>query len=179
MHQVDAHEQDRCHTAIRSDFARAAFFDASALVKLYVSEVGSEAVQAFFNSEATKYTTSFCFYEALSILKSKWKNQGLLTQDQYLEACIRLAAWYGFNQRWIKNPDLTDAEVLFEARDLAKAHALDMSDALQLLTVRDGYFSSFVSGSRTIFVTADRELASVAGLIGLRVWNLLDDPPPP
>lgn len=159
-------------------FARAAFFDASALVKLYIPEAKSDEVHAFFNSESTKFTTSFCFYEALSILKSRWKNQKLLSQDEYLEACFRLSAWFLFNERYCKNPDLTDAKTLCDARDLAKTHMLDMSDALQLLTARDGTYSSFVTGSKTVFVTADRELARVATLLGLKVWNVLDDPPP-
>jgi predicted nucleic acid-binding protein len=160
-----------------SDYARAVFFDASALVKLYVPEPKSHEVKAFFSSEPTKFTTTFCFYEAMSIMKSKWK-KSLITQDEYLESCFRLAAWFGHNDRYNRNPDLTDAKTLCDARDLAKSHGLDMSDALQLLTVRDGTYSSFGEGSRTVFVTADRELARVAKEIGLKTWNVLDEPAP-
>jgi predicted nucleic acid-binding protein len=159
-------------------YARASFFDASALVKLYVPENRSSEVQEYFNAEATKYTTSFCFYEALSILKTKWRRQSALTQDQYLEASFRLTAWYAANERWIKNPDLTDVNTLFEARDLAKTHNLDMSDALQIVVVKRGYFSSFASGSKTVFVTADRELARTATAVGVRVWNVMEEDAP-
>jgi predicted nucleic acid-binding protein len=161
-----------------TDYARASFFDASALVKLYVQEERSGLVRKYFNQEATKYTTSFCFYEALSILKTKWRSRSILTQDQYLEACFRLTAWFANNERWIRNPDLTDVETLFAAKVLAKSHMLDMSDALQLVVLKNGYFSGFASGSATVFVTADRELAMVADSIGLKTWNVMDSEAP-
>ena len=72
--------------------ARANCFDASALVKLYVDEVGSGIVRNYFNRESTKYTTPFCFYEALNVLKVKWMYRKELTKKQYLGAAFELTA---------------------------------------------------------------------------------------
>jgi predicted nucleic acid-binding protein len=159
-------------------YARASFFDASALVKVYVEEPRSEVLRTYFNAEATKFTTTFCFYETLNILKAKWKHGGKLTKEQYLEASFRLTAWHAFNLRYITNPELTEPVTLCAAKDLAACTGLDMSDALQLITVRDGYFSSLAEGSRTVFVTADKELATQAGQLGLRVWYVMNEDPP-
>jgi predicted nucleic acid-binding protein len=159
-------------------YARASFFDASALVKLYVEEPRSDALREYFHAEPTKYTTTFCFYEALNILKSAWRYQGRLTHEDYLEACFRLTAWYEHTARWIANPQFTEPTTLSEARELARTHALDMSDALQLITVKHGYFSSFAEGSQTVFVTADKPLAAVARQVGLRVWSVMEEDPP-
>lgn len=162
-----------------SGFARASFFDASALVKLYVDEPQSDVVRGYFNTEATKFTSTFCFYETLNILKSKWKHSAKLTRDEYLEACFRLTAWHAFNERYITNPELTEPKTLHAARDLAKSTNLDMSDALQLISVKEGYFSALSSGSQTVFVTADKDLAVQARNLGLRVWEVMSEAPPP
>ena len=159
-------------------YARASFFDASALVRVYVDEPGSEQVRSYFNNEPTKFTTQFCFYETLSALKTKCVHHRSITRPQYLEASFRLVAWYGFMRRTTGDLDFTDAHVFFRARDLAERTGLDLSDALQIVSVSQGDFSSFCEGSKTVFVTADKELARVASSEGLRVWSLLEEPPP-
>jgi predicted nucleic acid-binding protein len=62
--------------------ARADFFDASALAKVFTDEPGSNIVREYWNSRATKYTTPFCFYEAMNVLKGKWKHKGKLSASQ-------------------------------------------------------------------------------------------------
>jgi hypothetical protein len=54
---------------------RADFFDASALAKVYADEEYSEIVRRYFNNRSTKYTTPFCFYETLTVLKSKLRSK--------------------------------------------------------------------------------------------------------
>jgi len=161
-----------------SGYARTSFFDASALIKVYTDEPGSVVVQKYFQAEATKYTSTFCFYETLNVLKSKWKYQEKLTKEEYLKACFALAAWHSFNERYISNPELTQLAVLTKACELVQTTDLDMSDAMQIISVQTGYCSSFVEGSKTVFVTADRRLAVHASAQGLRVWNVLDEDPP-
>ena len=69
---------------------RAVCFDASALVKLYVNESDHEKVRAVFRAEPTKYTTPFCFYETLSVLKGRIGTNA--DQSRYLSgATIRRA----------------------------------------------------------------------------------------
>nr|BBJ03364.1 hypothetical protein YBY_12120 [Marinobacter nauticus] len=69
---------------------RACCLDASVLVKWHVDEEGSEIVRSFIDSEATLYTTPFCFYEALGVLKVKYLYRKELTKEQYLNACFDL-----------------------------------------------------------------------------------------
>jgi predicted nucleic acid-binding protein len=161
-----------------SGYARASFFDASALVRVYVDEPGSELVRDYFNSEPTKFTTQFCFYETLNVLKSKWIHRQLITRDQYLEASFRFVAWYGMMRRTTSDLDFTDPTVFFKARELAERTGLDLSDTMQMLSVSLGDYSSFCDGSKTVFVTADKTLARVARLEGLRVWSVHEETAP-
>ena len=142
---------------------RANCFDASALVKVYTTEPGSDVVQEYFNSRSpTKYTTPFCFYETLNILKSKWLYRNELCQAEYSEAAFRLTAWFGAATRYGKDINFQDPLVFTKVQDLAKHHELDWSDAFQILSVKEGYFSHLAEESRTVLVTADKKLALAA-----------------
>ena len=120
--------------------ARADFFDASALAKVYCDEPCSDVVRRYFSDRATKYTTPFCFYEAMNILKGKWKHKRQLTIDQYLDATFRLTAWYGASSSRIKDLKFTDPATFSRAKSIAQKNNLDLSDAFQILSVKDGFF---------------------------------------
>ncbi len=158
---------------MQSTAARADFFDASALVKIYAAEPYSDVVREYFHRRTTKYTTPFCFYEAMNTLKSKWKFKGQLTQDQYLEAAFELTAWFGASSRRIKDLDFSDPQVFASTRSLAERFRLDLSDAFQVVSVKHGYFSALARDSATVLVTADAGLAQAASSEGLRVWSVL------
>lgn len=158
---------------------RANFFDASALVKVFGKEPDGEELRDYWNSRSpTKHTTPFCFYEAMGVLKGKWLARKELTQDEYFDATLRLFAWYNAATRYANDVDLQEPTVFFKVQDLAARHSLDLSDALQILSVKEGYFSALANESRTILVTADRRLANAARTEGLRVWYCLGDPEP-
>jgi predicted nucleic acid-binding protein len=160
---------------------RANFFDASALVKVYCPEHDGRTVRNYFLCRApTRYTTPFCFYEALNVLKSKWKYQDKISEAQYHSAASDLTNWYSRARatRTLKDMDLTEIETLREVRGMAQKHSLDFSDALQIVSVKSGPFSHMISRSKTILVTADRGLAGAARAEGLRVWSVLDEPEP-
>ena len=158
---------------------RANCFDASALVKLEIDETGSDVVRAYFNREPTKYTTPFCFYEALSVLKGKWLNRKEITKQQYLKAAERLGARYRAMTAQVKDLDFTDRQIFPVALQIANVTSLDLSDAFQILSVMGGYFAPLVGDSTTVLVTADAKLAEAARNEGLRVWSVLEEPPPP
>jgi len=158
--------------------ARADFFDASALAKVYSDEPCSDVARDYFRSRATKYTTPFCFYEAMNVLKGKWKHKGQLTIDQYLEAAFRLTAWYGASSSKVRDLNFTEPTTFAEAKEIAERSQLDLSDAFQILSVKKGYFSVLVNESSTVLVTADKELANAARAEGLRTWNLMLEPAP-
>lgn len=158
--------------------ARADFFDASALAKVYCDEPCSDVARRYFRTCATKYTTPFCFYEAMNVLKGKWKHKGQLTIDQYLEAAFQLATWYGASSSKVDDLNFTEYTTFSEAREIAERNRLDLSDAFQILSVKKGYFSALVNESSTVLVTADDGLAIAARTEGLRSWNLMLEPAP-
>ena len=161
-----------------SHTGRADFFDASALAKIYADEPCSDVAREYFGSRSTKYTTPFCFYEAMNVLKGKWKHKGQLTIDQYLEAAFRLTAWYGASSSNVKDLNFTEPTTFAEAKKIAERSQLDLSDAFQILSIKKGYFSVLVNDSSTVLVTADKALADAARAEGLRVWNLMLEPAP-
>lgn len=150
----------------------ATYFDASALVKWLVDEPGSDIVREYWNTQATRTTTQFCFYETLSILKGKM-GRGELTKDQYFKAAERLAGWYGPSLRSTEDPDFTRLDVFMKAEQVAKDCELDLSDAFQLLSLEVGYYSSLAGDSKTLLVTADEALAAAARARNVRVWDCL------
>jgi predicted nucleic acid-binding protein len=158
---------------------RANCFDASALVKVYADELGSEIVREYFNHRSpTKYTTPFCFYETLNVLKVKWLYRKELTQEQYSDAAFRLTAWYGASTRYTKDIDFHDPLVFSRVRGIAERHSLDWSDAFQIVSANEGYFSQLINDSKTVLVTADEALARAARAEGVRSWYCLGEGEP-
>lgn len=154
------------------------FFDASALVKVFTNEPASEVVRTYWQVRATKYTTPFCFYDAMNVLKSKWKHKGQLSIDEYLDAAFRLAAWYGASSAQVRDLDFADPLTFSETKKISERSALDLSDAFQILSVKRGCFPDLANDSATILVTADNGLAIAARLEGVRAWDVLLEPPP-
>jgi len=159
---------------------RANLFDASALLKVFSDEPGSDRVREYFNSHSpTKYTTPFCFYETLNLLKSKWRYRNELTHQQYSDSCFKLMAWYRAATRFGSDKELTEPSVLFSVLDLVKRHGLDVSDAFQIQSVKTGYFSCLINESSTLLVTADQGLAAAATAEGIKTWYVFGEPIPP
>lgn len=161
--------------------ARADFFDASALVKVFALEPACDVVREYFYRRTTKYTTPFCFYEAMNALKWKWKSQpkkGPLTLEQYLEAAFQLTAWFGASSRSIRDLNFSDPQVFASTKELAERFHLDLSDAFQVISVKHGCFSSLARDSATVLVTADAGLVAAAKSEGLRVWSVLTEAAP-
>jgi predicted nucleic acid-binding protein len=155
------------------------FFDASALVKRYLNEPKSEAVKKFWDNSTTKYTSTFCYYEALSILKGKRKLQiDPLSQAEYLKAAFDLTAWYCASKQRIIELDFTDRETYDLVNKLSEKTGLDLSDAFQIVCIKSGCFSKLIGNSSPLLITADRELGDVARSEGVRVWKVLDEDAP-
>jgi predicted nucleic acid-binding protein len=161
-----------------SKAVRANCLDASALIKLYVQEEGSDILQRYFQDEATRYTTPLCFYEALTTLKVKWLYRKEITKDEYLKAAFEMAAWFSHASRQIRDIDFLSPIVFRDARSIVERHGLDLSDAFQILSVKEGFFSGLAARSRTVLVTADKELSNAAKQEGILAWYILGEPPP-
>jgi predicted nucleic acid-binding protein len=59
-----------CSEEVLMKLIRIHYLDASAIVKLFIAEEGSDRLQKYFSEESNFYTTSLCFAEALGALKS-------------------------------------------------------------------------------------------------------------
>lgn len=78
----------------------------------------------------------------------------------------------------IQEVNLTDLKIYHQVEDAVKKHTLDFADAIQLITLKVGFPSVFEGESKTIFITADNNLAKAAENESLRVWNIMKEPSP-
>jgi rRNA-processing protein FCF1 len=70
-------------------------------------------------------------------------------------------------------------EIFAQAEAIAPRYKkIDLSDALQIVSIKHGKLKHGVNGSKTLLVTADRGLERAARKEGLRVWNCEDTPTP-
>ena len=157
---------------------RANCLDASALVKLYVNEVGSDILQQYIQNEATSYTTSLCYFEALNVLKVKCLYRKEITQEEYKKATLSLTAWFSLVSEGIRDLDFMSPSVFNQVQSIVEKYSLDLSDAFQILSVKEGFFSSLSVKSKTILVTADKNLAKATRQEGIRTWYFLTEPVP-
>lgn len=153
-------------------------FDASALVKVWVDEPDCGPARHYFNTQSpTKYTTPFCYFETLSAMKLKWL-RGLITREVYLNAAFALTVWFQASARSVKDIDFTNPPTFLRAKELVERYEIDLSDAFQLLSVKEGYFASLANDSKTLLVTADERLANAAIAEGLNAWYCMSWPLP-
>jgi predicted nucleic acid-binding protein len=166
---------------------RVHYLDASAIVKLFVDEVGSDALRMYFNNESHFFTTSICFAEALGVLKSmRFYRKMPITDEQYFCACEELLAYASDNTIKIEDVEIKDSMVFVKVENLVRKHnkdkpkdvTIDISDAFQIAAVQQNYFSRFDNDSKPILITGDSSLAEAARSEGLRVWNCVAETPP-
>lgn len=174
-----------------SNWCKVKYLDASALVKLYIDENGSQQLRDFFQSNQPNFrTTWLCLAEALGILKSKWignQSKDVATKietDMYFEATRNLIINW---RKRIESDDLelVDPSIPLKVAEMAKKYNLDYSDALQLITIKIGKYSHLfyeskphVYQSALFLVTGDKDLAFAAESEGIRVWNCTTGPAP-
>lgn len=65
-----------------------------------------------------------------------------------------------------------------EVKRLVKQYNLDIVDAMQMVTVMKGKYSVYSSDSKSLFITADKDLAKAAKKEGILVWDCIDKPVP-
>jgi predicted nucleic acid-binding protein len=161
---------------VNFSYFKANYLDASAAVKLVIAERGSDHLNAYFANRSGFFITSFCLFEALSVLKRKMCKEEI-SREQYFDACYLLLSHLRTKRIRIDDEPKVDSLQKFErAEKLAKLHRLDLSDALQLVGVKHGKFCKLAKESKTVLITADRSLAKAAKTEGLRVWNCEEEP---
>ena len=119
---------------------------------------------------------AFVFFEALRVLKRKKE----ISRKQYFAACSLLILYLQGNRIRIDDePRIESIETFLRARKFAENYGLDLSDALQLVSVKFGKFCKLTKESKTVLITSDQLLAKAAKAEGLRVWNPEKESEPP
>ena len=157
------------------------YFDASALVKLVADDPdeapGRDVLRAYYRQHAHPgYTVSFCVAEALGALKFKYLREKI-SQAQYLKYVKDLIREVG-NTFEIDELDILLPAVSSEFERLVTKHKLDFVDCFQVATLKHGKYRIFDGPSKSILITADRELARAARAEGARVWECSSETAP-
>ncbi len=155
------------------------YLDASAAVKLVRREPGFENIRNYFAKESGFLMTSLCLAEALGVLKRKMR-KGELSEKNYFDSCWGLLGYLRSPAKIrVDEIELSSLDTFAKAEEIARRYKLDLSDSLQLVSVKHGKYSSWYQESKTVLITADGGLASAARTEGLRVWNCEKEATPP
>jgi hypothetical protein len=141
------------------------YLDASAWVKRYYAEPGSDRVRELFAQDAMMASASLGLLEVAATLARKEK-AGEISRaglDQALAALRR--DWDRFAQVHLTEDVLADALVVARTGALRGADAVHLASALLLAA----HLSS--QEDEMAFVATDRELREAAGAAGLRVLD--------
>lgn len=163
--------------AMNTHYVKVRYLDASAIVKIFFQEDGSDLIRDYYYSNAGFFSTSLCLTEALSVLKAKWKYEHI-QESEYFEATERLLvdAWSGKLE--IDEVALLSVGGINTVKTIGKKYSLDWSDALQIITIKKGKYSHFSGESQSILITADNGLAIAATEEGIPTWNCIKETMP-
>ena len=134
-----------------------AYFDTSAIVKLYLGETGSRAVEALYDDVAQIFCHEIGFVETRAVLAAA-RRLGRIVEEQHAELVS------DFRADWTNNfsPLATRPELLERAAELAEGFALRGYDAVHLASAERVRLALPV----TRFVSFDRNLNRAAKLLG-------------
>jgi predicted nucleic acid-binding protein len=157
---------------MKLEYAPTYFADASALVKLVIKEPGSRELRHLLDQHGLFYTTLLCFAETLGVLKRE-RLKSKLSQGRYIGAANNLRTLVMSGCIKFEHADLTDPQIFYQAAELSDGHSIDLSDALQIVSVSRSHLL------RAILITADKDLAEAARKEGIQVWDCVREPAPP
>jgi predicted nucleic acid-binding protein len=157
---------------------RVYYLDTSVIVKLLVREKGTEVFTNYRKKEyvsSTLYATTFCFAEALGVLKSKYLHKEI-DEEAYFTLSDVLSGFISKdNFIELVDVDISDSFIFDEVERIGKRNKLDVVDAYQIVTIKMDNSSRNDLKSEPILVTADSALAEAARKEGLRAWNCLTE----
>ena len=163
------------------DTTGALYFDASALVKLIANEaseaLGQVAVRQFYYNHANRYATSFCVAETFSVFKLKYLRHEIdrATYIKYVQGFIRTVIGVSLQ---LDEVSILSPTLFREAEQLINKYGIDFIDCCQIVTILHGKFSECGPISKSLLVTADRDLAKAARGEGARVWEITSEAVP-
>lgn len=149
---------------------KAYYLDASSLIKLYVKEQRSDIITKLVEKESQIYTTTLCVAEALRV----FKRVHLLKKSPpdttlYANCCLDLIATLGDENIIIDDQSFLKKETYEETEKLILKHELDLSDMLQILSVKASFPQRI--GMETLLITDDEDLFCAAKCEGIKsIW---------
>jgi len=147
-------------------------WDASALVKVFIKEKGSDKADKLFHSLNAHWVTEHTKAEILGILKRKWL-KGKLSDDDYVGFIISVYDYY--TKLNICPVSLDNYNYLIEAIMIIKRYNnIDIVDAAAIVGISHEILSTFDYESGSYLITADNDLAAVAQEYKIKVKNLND-----
>ena len=145
-----------------------AFWDASALIKRYLAETGSQTVNAIFAApqKLEMVTTPSGYTETYAALLRK-RNGGILNQSEFSTAVIALQDevihTVGFGLISVSN------EIIFASIEIIHRHNLNSTDAALLTALLE--FSRSSGISTCVLIASDQRLLRAAAAEGLATLN--------
>jgi predicted nucleic acid-binding protein len=146
------------------------FWDASALAKQYAPELGSDTINALFESFPPQemVTTPWGYAETYSILLRRL-NRGVLDLPTFTTAVTALQADV------IGSPDFNllsiEDATIFASVSMMRRHNLNATDAVLLTGLLEHVAARPTGSPITVLVAADRRLLRAATAEGLRTLN--------
>lgn len=146
------------------------YFDASALVKRYSDEPGTEPVNHIFDS--VPLTRLMCLTigatEVVSILVRK-RNDGRMSPSSFSQAFINV------HEEVIHHPDFAtlpaDDPTVVDSIGFIVRHSINATDAIVLVDALQGNEDCQRRGEKLILVSSDQRLNRAAQQEGLAVFN--------
>lgn len=154
------------------------YLDANCLVKLVVAEAGSQELRDYCEQQGIICaTTSFCFYEALGVLKLKWvnqKRQDHISEETYLAACEELCALVEDEQIQLEEVAIYNRLSFNESEKLTKKYKIDLSDSFQLVSIREGMLAQLKTPIVPVLISEDGGVYKAAAGENLKVLRICE-----
>lgn len=146
------------------------FFDASALIKRYSPESGSDVIDDLFNLIPTgrMACSTLGMLEVISILLRQY-NGNRLQRPAFEQAMAEFETEVASSPQFVKTS--VDDALLKAAIPLLAKHNLNASDTVILLSAVNLQLSSQQKGQGLILCAADKRLVRAAIAEGLTVFN--------
>lgn len=147
------------------------YFDASALVKRYTQEIGSDKVNFLFNN--VPLNRMMCLI--LGVIELFWicvrkRNDGRLTNPDFSQAGVNFNYEVIDDQSDFKTLSAPDS-LVWDAMDLIENHSLNSVDAIVLRSALDMATELRSTGDTLVLVASDQRLLRAARTEGLQIFN--------
>ncbi len=147
------------------------YFDASALAKRYIEEVGSDKIDFLFENAPLERLLCLTIgaMEVFWICVRK-RNDRRIETDQFTQATRHLEYEVINTQSDFKTISLPDS-LIWDAMDLINIHSLNSVDAIVLRSALDTATEFRSTDDTVVLVASDQRLLRAARTEGLQVFN--------